>query len=332
MNKYMLIALGFTSTLLAAVCHLAFAVVWAAGWALGRTMPYCWWGWGTLALLAAWWAALLWGHYRGRFATRTRRVTLSFPTLPAEFDGYRISHISDLHLDCWSGHGQRLARLVEHINGLQPDALVFTGDLVSVSDEEVPPFTRILGKLQARDGVYAVLGNHDYLPYNGYTAAERARRMQRLIAAERGMGWQVLLNESAVIGRGSSAIAIAGCENHSMGSRRVVMRGNLQQALRGTAAMFTVLLTHDPTHWRGQVLEQTSVPLTLSGHTHGGQVRLLGWHLGRLLFSEAAGLFEHQGRYLYVNTGLGGTLPTRVGVPPEVTVITLRRKTATALQ
>lgn len=282
----------------------------------------------SVAVAAVWIAAAVYGHFCGRFQCKQTNVTLRFAGLPPDFDGYRIVQISDLHLDGWDGHDRELESIVQKVNALHADAVFFTGDIVSLSDDELPHFLPILGKIKAKDGVFSILGNHDYLPYDrSMTDKERHRRLQHLISMERNeLHWQLLMNENAILKHGNDSIAILGCENQSLAMHSVIRRGDLGKTVRGTDGMFRILLTHDPSQWRGEVLGAYDIPLTLSGHTHGGQIGFFGrYYLSGLLYKEHAGLYCDNGQYLYVSTGIGGTMPMRIGDPAEITVITLKK-------
>ncbi len=282
----------------------------------------------SVTVAAVWIIAAAYGHFRGRFQSKQTNVTLRFPNLPNGFDGYRIVQISDLHLDGWEGHDKELESIVRQVNSLNADAVFFTGDIVSLTDGELPHFLPILGKIKAKDGVFSILGNHDYLPYDRQMPdKERHERLQNVISMERnGLHWRLLMNENAIVRHGDDSIAILGSENQSLALHSVIRRGNLAKTLQGTDGMFRILLTHDPSHWRGEVLGKHDIPLTLSGHTHGGQVGLFGrCYLSGLLYKEHAGLYRDNNQCLYVNTGIGGTMPMRIGAPAEITVITLKK-------
>ena len=183
----------------------------------------------------------------------------------------------------------------------------------------------ILKGIHARDGVVSVLGNHDYLPYARHLSPkERQLEVERIIHTQREqLGWKLLLNDHIIVTRAGESLAILGCENHSVGVHQVVKRGNLAKTMNGTEGMTRILLTHDPSHWRAEVVGQTDIALTLSGHTHAMQLRILGHTPSSFLFPECDGLYEEGGQWLYVNIGLGGTLPMRIGATPEITLITL---------
>ena len=292
-------------------------------------LPWKPFAWASLFLIAGWWGIYAYGHYIGRFCFQVKPVTFSHALVPKAFNGYRIVQISDLHLQGWAGEKEKLQKAVERINSLQPDLIVFTGDLVSFDFHELDPFVDVLQKLKATDGVVSVMGNHDYSPYHrGLSSGERAKKVDSLLVAQRDkLGWNLLLNSNVSIRRGTDSIAILGVENQSCGVHQIVRRGNLKQAMEGTDGMFRILLSHDPSHWREEVLEKTDIPLMLSGHTHAMQIRIFGFTPSRWAYPECAGRYDEGGQTLYVNIGLGGTLvPIRIGANPEITEITLKRE------
>lgn len=290
-----------------------------------RYKPY---GYTSLCVAVVWVAAVLYGHYIGRFRHEVTQWTYVNGQIPAAFDGYRIVHISDIHSGGWVGNEERLQTIVDEVNALQPDLICFTGDIADLHPSEVYPVIPVLKQLVAKDGVVSILGNHDYFPYGRFgESMNRRKAIDEVIGIERDtLGWQLLLNENVIINRGGDSIAVLGSENQSMGTHSVVRRGNLQQAMDGTDGMFRILLTHDPTHWRGEVVGNTDIPLTLSGHTHAMQFRIFGWSPSCFAYSEYDGKYSEGAQTLYVNIGLGGSIRMRVGATPEITLLTLRRQ------
>ena len=267
---------------------------------------------------------LLYGALWGKEDFRVRQVTFTSPDLPAAFDGYRLLQLSDIHIGSWGDDDAAIRRAVRLCNDQRPDAIVFTGDLVNSRATELAPFLTALSQLQAPDGVYSVLGNHDYGTYARWSSPrEQAANLDTLKRLERQLGWRLLLNEHHCLHRGSDSIVVVGVENS--GRPPFPDRGDLRRALQGTNGRFRILLSHDPTHWRREVLPRTDVQLTLSGHTHDMQVSLFGFSVSRWIYPEHRGLYLEGGRALYVNIGLGYVLfPLRLGAWPEITVITLR--------
>ena len=301
--------------------------------------------WGCISLLVPP-VAIAYGTLIERNIFKVRRVEITCPGLPAGFEGYRIVHISDLHARSFDDREGILEKAVDKVNSLQPDMVAFTGDMITSEPGEMDDMTGILTDIVAKDGIFSVLGNHDYCLYSGMDAESREKGVERLIAIQQEMGWRVLMNENFVIGRGRDSIAVVGVENTSP-SRHFPSKGNLTQAAAGTEGMFRILLSHDPLHWESEIIGQ-DFPLTLSGHTHSMQFSLLGWSPSRYMFPQYRGLYstgksgssrsrssgaEHHEngnpdtdlRYLYVNPGLGETIfPARIGVLPEITLITLK--------
>ena len=277
--------------------------------------------WGLLSLLAPP-LAISYGALIERNCFRIKEVSISFKDLPEAFDGYRIVHISDIHARSFSGREKQLARAIDKINGLNPDIAAFTGDLITLAPDELDSLAPILGRIKVR--TFAVLGNHDYSIYSSASEDARQAHLEDLIAREKALGWELLLDENRIISKGSDSIAVIGVQNTSP-SRHFPSKGDLKKASEGTDGVFRIVLSHDPMHWENELLGQ-DYPLTLSGHTHAMQLSLLGWSPSRLIFDQYRGLYTRDGQSIYVNPGLGETIfPARIGVRPEITVITLTR-------
>lgn len=268
----------------------------------------------------------IYGYTAGFRKLDVTHVELAFNDLPEVFDGYRIVQFSDAHVGTFTGSRKDLLRLaVDSINAQRPDAVMFTGDIQNVQPSELRPAMPLLSSVKARDGVYSVLGNHDYSSYIGKSGVDKAANERLTISLERQMGWRLLLNENQCIRRGRDSIVIAGEEND--GSGKFISRANLRKTLSGVGAnAFVIMLQHDPSAWRRNILPKSNARLTLSGHTHGGQLSIFGFRPSHLVVGEDKGLYESHGRYLYVNSGLGGVVPFRFGVSSEITVITLHKK------
>lgn len=293
---------------------------------------------GTLVAIIA--ISAIWGHYRTRFRLNVTHTDIVSERVPAAFDGYKIAQISDMHLDWFTseeGHAF-IGEMVDALIAEKPDLIVFTGDIVTIQSDEAAPFATEMTRLaSAGIPVYSVLGNHDYADYSRMPHSERKSDKKRLCEMQASWGWQMLNNENAIIGAPDSSghIALVGVEN--IGEPPFSTYGNLKKAMNGIEdSTFTVLLSHNPTHWRREVLPATGIDLTLSGHTHAVQVRVGNWSPSVWKYKEWAGLYsaeegelctddKHQ-QYLYVNTGLGGVGPrVRIGVRPEISILTLRR-------
>lgn len=284
-------------------------------------------------LAAALFLLILYGIVYGRFHFKKEKVLLGHDQLPEIFDGLRIAHISDLHIGSWLGHQNKLQRAVDMINQAKPDLIVFTGDLFNNYYEEISHFHNILKQLEAPMGKFAVLGNHDYGDYFHWPAKEDyLDNFQGIKSAYRALGFHLLLNEGILICRADKCIGLAGIEN--WGLPPFHQYGDLNRALSQLdSADFNILLSHDPSHWRQQVLETNRVHLTLSGHTHAMQFGIytsrFKWSPVKIKYAEWGGLYKEGSQYLYVNKGLGYIgFPGRVGIRPEITLITLTKKGA----
>ena len=275
--------------------------------------------WGLLSLLVPP-VVIAYGSVVDRNRFEIKEVSLEYPDLPESFDGYRIIHISDLHARSYAKRTARLERAAQIINGLDADLIAFTGDLISLVPDEIDPIAASLSTLKAKDGVVSVLGNHDYGTY----ADTSGVLVDDLIAKEREIGWELLLNEHKVLHRGADSIVVIGVENTSV-SHFFPSNGDLTKASEGTDGAFRIVLTHDPMHWESEILGQ-DYALTLSGHTHAMQLSMFGWSPSSLMFKHSDGLYTEDSQHLYINVGLGETLfPARIGARPEITVITLEK-------
>ena len=273
------------------------------------------------------WLAWIYGTVVERNRFRTEEVEIANESVPTTFDGYRIVHISDMHLMSFAGREGALRRAVNKINALEPDMIAFTGDLVTMGPEELDGLQDILATLRAKDGVYSILGNHDYSEYRRWDSQQAKREALEELKRRVGeMGWRLLLNENEAIVRGEDKLSVIGVENIS-GNRSFRTYGDLQKALKGADGEYKVLLSHDPTHWRAEVVGKSDIDLTLSGHTHAMQISLLGWSPASLMYDEYRGLYSEGNQHLYVNVGLGQTaVNARFGATPEITLITLKHK------
>lgn len=264
---------------------------------------------------------------RKRISVHTQEI--EFATLPQSFDGYRIVQISDLHLVSFGSDTTFISQLVDKINLLNPDIILFTGDIVTRQADEISPFTSTLARLSARDGIYSVRGNHDYAKYIQYPhdSLRTADRHKLLTFYARTP--IVLLRDSTVtIHRGSDSILISGTEN--IAHPPYPSFGSLHQTLNNpTAKGFRILLSHDPSFWADSIQNNPSldIPLTLSGHTHAMQCQLLG--LSPAIIRDPLWGNHYQStdgqRHLNVNTGIGTVGPLiRIGATPQISLITLR--------
>ena len=245
------------------------------------------------------------------------------PRLPKGFEGYRIVQLSDLHLGSWEHNPTAIEQVVETVNALKPNLIVFTGDLVNQQGHETDPFIHILRKLSAPDGVYSILGNHDYGTYYHWENDNQEKEnLQYLKDQQARMGWRLLNNEHVILHHNGDSIALIGVEND--GEPPFSQHADLPNAIQGSEDMFRILLSHNPTHWKREVLPNTDIELMLSGHTHAMQLELFGRSPASLKYPEWSGMYHNNGQSLYVNVGLGYVgLPFRFGAWPEITVFNL---------
>lgn len=270
-------------------------------------------------------AGIAYGSFAGITRFEVKEVTYSSPRLPDGFDGYRILQLSDIHIGSWQGRQKDIQRLVDLSNEQQADLIVFTGDLVNQQSHELDAFASILAQLHAPDGVYSVLGNHDYGTYYRWKSPEEERaNLDYLLRQQASMGWKMLNNAHTVLHHRGDSIALIGVEND--GEPPFSQFADLPKARQGTDGLFKILLSHNPTHWRREVLPQSDIDLMLAGHTHAMQGIFFGHSLAELKYPEWRGMYTEGVRSLYVNIGIGYVgLPFRFGAWPEITVITLKK-------
>ncbi len=278
-----------------------------------------------LALFALY--VLFYGTFVGFSKLEVRHVDLAFSDLPPAFDGYRIVLFSDVHVGSYTGgREQILQRAIDSINAQHPDLVAFAGDLQNKVPQEIEPHVKVLKKIKAPDGVFSVLGNHDYAEYTDAPYEVEYENMQRIVSIQqRELGWTVLVNSRRYVHRGQDSIVIAGMENDGEG--RFPQLGDVGYALYGVSRQaFVVMLEHDPTAWRRKILPKCHAQLTLSGHTHAMQFSLFGWTPMSLRHREVEGLYRMGERAIYVSKGLGGVIPMRFGATGEIVVINLKKK------
>ena len=275
------------------------------------------------------------GIWKGRYRYRVISHTLEFEDLPDEFDGFTIAQISDIHSGSFDNQ-EKVEYGVQMVNELGADAIMFTGDMVNNIATEAEPWMDTFKKLSGKNGVFSILGNHDYGDYWRFPSAQaKVDNLNRLKEIHAEMGMDLLLNESRYFERGNERLYLAGVEN--WGLPPFPQYGDLQTALNGIPNdAFTILLSHDPSHFDAEVKQHSKkVHLTLSGHTHGMQFGIeipgwIKWSPVKFKYPKWAGLYpEPDGQVLHVNRGFGFlAFPGRVGMWPEITHITLRKKLA----
>ena len=273
-------------------------------------------------------AASLYAYTTGFDKVTVRRVEFFSKDLPKAFDGYTIVQFSDVHVGTYSGSRKEVLRtVVDSINAQHPDMIAFTGDLQNMQPSELASHWRTLSLLHAPDGVFSVLGNHDYAYYIDAPDSVRELNCREMSRIQKRMGWTLLKNESSVVRRNGDSIFVAGMEYGGL-SKKVPPHGDLGKTLNGIdqSKSFILMLQHDPTSWRLNILPHSKVQLTLSGHTHGGQIEIFGLSPASLSYREWGGMYYEGARALNVSTGVGGFVPFRIGCPGEIVVITLRSR------
>jgi predicted MPP superfamily phosphohydrolase len=288
-----------------------------------------------LGLAAIPFGALLYGMYKGKYNFKVLKYNLEFDDLPDAFDGYRITQISDIHSGSFDNR-KMIEYGVSLINKQKSDTILFTGDMVNNKTEEMKPWADLFATLEAKDGKYAVLGNHDYGDYIPWETEElKSQNLQDLKDLQKKMGFDLLLNEHRYLTKGNDKIALVGVENWGKGGFKKA--GDLQKAVSQISDTdFKILMSHDPSHWELEVVpDEKHFHLTLSGHTHGMQFGIeipgwIKWSPVKWRYKHWAGIYTEKGQYINVNRGFGFLgYPGRVGIWPEITVITLKKKSLT---
>ncbi|MBD5290428.1 MAG: metallophosphoesterase [Bacteroides sp.] len=276
-----------------------------------------------LIISFVWIGISLYGILFGWKRITVESVSITSSKVPESFDGYKIVQLSDFHIGTYADSPESVERIVNRVNSLNPDLIVFTGDLVNSASEEIERFVGVLSRLRAKDGIYSVLGNHDYCLYRQYSGEDTpAKQLTQVIALERQMGWRILRNESVQIVRGNDSIALLGVDN--AGSRMFPDKSDLGKAMKGISETeFKILLSHDPSHWRREVLPKSNIDLMLAGHTHAMQFKIGKWSPSAWVYPEWGGMYEEEGRKLYVSTGIGENIAFRFGAWPQIVEITL---------
>lgn len=286
-----------------------------------------------LGIAALPFGALLYGMYRGKYNFKVLKYNLEFDDLPAAFDGYQITQISDVHSGSFDNR-RKIEYAIDLVNQQKSDVLFFTGDMVNNKSDEMLPWTELFSKLDAKDGKFSILGNHDYGDYVPWETEElKERNLEELKNLQKKMGFDLLLNESRYLEKDGERIALIGVENWGRGGFKKA--GDLKMAASDIGKNdFKILLSHDPSHWEDVVIsDDYHYHLTLSGHTHGMQFGIeipgwVKWSPVKWRYKYWAGIYEEMGQMINVNRGFGFLgYPGRVGIWPEITVITLKKKT-----
>ncbi|MEZ4968666.1 MAG: metallophosphoesterase [Flavobacteriaceae bacterium] len=277
-------------------------------------------------------SALLYGMVKGKYNFKVLKYHLEFDDLPDSFDGYQITQISDVHSGSFDNR-EKIEYAINLINKQKSDVLLFTGDMVNNMAVEMLPWKDLFSTLSAKDGKFSVLGNHDYGDYVSWETEEaKSNNLTDLKNMQKEMGFDLLLNDSRYLRKGEDRIALIGVENWGRGGFKKA--GDLKKAVSNIGKDdFKILMSHDPSHWEDQVLKDDyHYHLTLSGHTHGMQFGIeipgwIKWSPAKWRYKYWAGVYEEMGQKINVNRGFGFLgYPGRVGIWPEITVITLKKK------
>ena len=285
-----------------------------------------------IALGAIPFSSLLYGRYKGRYNYRVLNYTVEYENLPDGFDGFQITQISDLHCGSFD-NTKKVAYGLDLIDKQKSDLVLFTGDMVNNKANEARPWVEFIAKIKAPYGKFSVLGNHDYGDYSDWeNEADKKQNMEEMYQIHQDMGFDLLLNESRYIEKNGDRIALVGVEN--WGAGRFKKAGDLEKSISKIEPNdFKILLSHDPSHWEAEVIPHAyPFHLTLSGHTHGFQfgIEIPGWIKWSPIqwrYKQWADIYENKEQKLNVNRGFGYlAYPGRVGIWPEITVITLKKK------
>ena len=272
------------------------------------------------------WYILLYGSFIGFNKMEVNRQTFVSKDLPKAFDGYKVVILSDAHVGSYNEHNEYvLKEAIDSMNAQRPDLIVFLGDLQNTEPKDIYRHMDVLSSLKAKDGIYTVLGNHDYGDYICGNTARKVANCRETMSLERQMGWTLLMNEHRYIDRDKkSSIVIAGMENDGDGIK-FPQKGDVKKTLKGVnQEAFVIMLEHDPSSWRRKIIPDGRAQLTLSGHTHKMQFALFGWSPMSLLGKEFNDWYQEGNQSLFVTAGLGGLIPFRFGATGEIVVLTLR--------
>jgi uncharacterized protein len=284
--------------------------------------------WAGLAIGGGLFTSLIYG-FSNKYNYKVKRVKLKYSNLPTSFKGIKIAQISDIHCGSFTDK-EAVQRGVQKVLALNPDLILFTGDLVNNTADEMSDYMDVFSRLKAPMGVYSILGNHDYGDYvNWADLHAKKKNLDTLKEVHQQLGWRLLLDEHVVLKRENEQVALIGIQNWSA-LKRFPRYGNLAKAYQGAETIpFKILMSHDPTHWDAEVRPKfPDIDLMLSGHTHGMQfgveIPWIRWSPVQYVYKQWMGLYEEGAQKLYVNRGYGFIgYPGRVGILPEITLIEL---------
>ena len=287
---------------------------------------------GSLLICSGFFLVIVYGIFGGRYHVNVRHENLYFENLPEQLNGFKLVQLSDIHLGSFGKNTYVMEKTVRIVNQINPDLLLFTGDLVNNFSEETIGFEPWLKQLSAKYGKYAIQGNHDYGDYSAWPdTASKSLNLKQVQRSLTDAGFKLLLNQGERIAVKDTAFSLLGVEN--WGHPPFPQYANLDEAMKGIPNQsFKILISHDPAHWKSIVVPQTDIPLTLSGHTHGAQfgIKIAGIEFSPIWLNQKhwGGLYKADNQLLYVNRGLGTIgFPGRIEMRPEISVLTLYRST-----
>lgn len=285
---------------------------------------------GSLIICTGIFGVIGYGILWERHHPKVEKQELYLDDWPEQLNGFTIVQLSDIHLGTFGNNVRLMNKTVTIVNSLQPDLLLFTGDLVNNFGDEAKGFEASLSSLKGRYGKFAILGNHDYGDYSAWPdSISKAKNQEQIRSNLTDNGFTLLLNQWESISVKDTSFSLIGVEN--WGHPPFPQYANLDEAMKGIPDnSFKILMSHDPDHWNSVVVPQTNIPLTLSGHTHGAQmgITIAGITFSPIFFIQKSwgGLYKSDGQYLYVNTGLGTIgFKGRIDMRPEITLLTLNR-------
>ncbi|WP_117879252.1 metallophosphoesterase [Aureibaculum luteum] len=331
-RKQLLISSLYGLTVSSFIPKLIFVMVIALFYFTNQLLPNSKWLIIVLALLSGFlpFFVIVYAIFKAAYRFKVHNVEVAFNNLAENFIGFKIVQISDVHIGSFNYRYKILESAVKLINDCKPDLIFFTGDMVNNYAWELNGWSKVFEKLEAKEGKFAVLGNHDYGDYSQWKRPkDKKDNFESIKYFFKKINFNLLLNSAAIIKRNDEEIAIVGVEN--WGNPPFKQYGNLNKALTGVKSIpFKILLSHDPSHWPEEVIDKTDIPLTLSGHTHGMQAgfnfKNKKWSPIQYKYKHWAGLYKQNNQYLYVNRGLGWLgFPGRIGMRPEITVLTLNK-------
>ena len=283
-----------------------------------------------LGLAAIPFVSFIYGIVQGKYNYKVIKYQLTFNDLPEAFDGFTITQISDIHSGSFTNK-EKIKYGVDLINDQNSDIMLFTGDIVNNKADEMDDWIDVFDKLEAKEGKYSILGNHDYGDYMDWkNPQDKIDNFQKVKDIHQKIGFDLLLDEHRYLEKDGQRIALLGVENWGKGFNQA---GDLKKAsAKINKEDFKILMSHDPSHWEHKVKQDDfNYHLTLSGHTHGLQMGIeipgwIKWSPSQFVYKQWAGLYEEFGRYINVNRGFGyHAFPGRVGIWPEITVIELKK-------